>query len=117
MNACHGGVIWALLFTVAAIAQSGAGIVKGTVQDASKAIVPNAKAKLKNRETNISRETAGSGDGLYYFGGIEPGRYQLTVTVEGFKKWMGELVVEVGQTVVVDPTMEVGSLASTVEVT
>ena len=55
--------------------------------------------------------------GLYYFGDIQPGRYELTVEAEGFKKWVGTLALEVGQTAVVDPVLEVGSLTATVEVT
>jgi hypothetical protein len=41
----------------------------------------------------------------------------LTVEAPGFKKWEGTLKVDVGQTVTIDPVMEVGTLGSTVEVT
>src|ERR1700681_3373794 len=110
-------ILAATLFSVAGWAQTGAGVVRGAVQDASKAIVPGAKARLRNLDTNIARDATGSADGIYYFGGIEPGRYELAVEANGFKKWVGTLEVEVGQTVVIDPALEVGSIASTVEVT
>ncbi len=35
----------------------------------------------------------------------------------GFKTWSGRLVVQVGQTVVIDPTLELGNVQTTVEVT
>jgi hypothetical protein len=110
-------ILTATLFSVAGWAQTGAGVVRGAVQDASKAIVPGAKTRLRNLDTNIARDATGSADGIYYFGGIEPGRYELAVEANGFKKWVGTLEVEVGQTVVIDPALEVGSIASTVEVT
>src|SRR5215469_1640249 len=95
-------------------AQTSFGVVRGTIQDASHAAVPKAKLTLRNQDTNISRETVVSIAGIYYFGDIQPGKYELTVEAEGFKKWVGTLTLEVGQTAVVDPTLEVGSLASTV---
>lgn len=110
-------LMWFVFAGVPANAQTGSGVVRGTVQDATKAVVPKAKIELRNRDTNIVREATSSTEGLYYFGGIQPGNYELTVEAQGFKKWDGTLVLEVGQTAVVDPALEIGSLANTVEVT
>src|SRR5206468_10533727 len=52
----------------------------------------------------------------YYFGNIPPGRYRLLVEGQGFSKWAGSLVLEVGQTVVVDPVMQLGSFETTIDV-
>src|SRR6266545_4067430 len=97
-------------------AQTGSGAVRGTIHDATNAAVPKAKVTLRNQGTNIAREATISMDGIYYFGEIQPGRYELTVEAAGFKKWVGTLALEVGQTAVIDPALEVGSLTSTVEV-
>src|SRR5258708_15431470 len=97
-------------------AQTGSGVVRGAVQDATKSMVPRAKVELRNQDTNITREATTSTEGSYFFGGIQPGNYELTVEAQGFKKWTGTLALEVGQTAVVDPALEVGSLANTVEV-
>ncbi|HKW97657.1 MAG TPA: carboxypeptidase-like regulatory domain-containing protein [Bryobacteraceae bacterium] len=108
------------IFAFAALplaAQTGLGIVRGTVQDASKAVIPNAKVTLTNTATGVARESQTNAAGIYYFGAIPIGPYSLDVEAEGFKKWQGTMDVQVGQTVVVDPTMEVGSLQSAVEVT
>src|SRR5713226_5831071 len=86
--------------------QTGSGVVRGAVQDATKGVVPRAKIELRNQDTNITREATTSTEGGYYFGGIQPGRYELTVEALGFKKWTGTLALEVGQTAVVDPALE-----------
>ena len=99
------------------LAQTGAGTVKGTVLDPTRSIISGAKVTLTNQDTNISRQTEASGVGLYYFGEIPPGRYTLLVEATGFKKWSGTLVLQVGQTAVIDPALEVGSVETVVEVT
>ena len=98
-------------------AQTGLGIVRGTVQDTTKAVLPGAKVRLTNTATGVAQEGQTNSVGLYYFGSVQIGAYELIIEAQGFKKWDGTLTVQAGQSVVVDPTMEVGSLQSTVEVT
>ena len=98
-------------------AQTGNGVLQGTVLDASRALIPRAKATLTNTQTGVVRTTVSSTAGVYYFGAVAPGDYTLAIEATGFRKFEGTLKVEVGQTVTVDPVMEVGSLGSTVEVT
>src|SRR5258708_29112566 len=106
-----------VILAVAAWWQTGAGIVRGTVTDASGVIVSNAKVTLTHEETNIKRESASSSVGIYYFGELPPGSYKIDVENAGFRRWSGTLRVEVGQTAVVDLTLEVGSVEAAVEVT
>ena len=68
-------------------AQTGLGVVRGTVQDASKAVIPNAKVILTNTETGVARESTSNTDGIYYFGSVQIGPYTLAVEAQGFKKW------------------------------
>lgn len=117
-NALRNTVLLSAFFTAAHLAaQTGDAVVQGTMFDVSKAALPNARASLKNSETGVVRTTTSNKVGVYYFGGVPPGEYVLTAEAAGFRKWEGTLVVEVGQTVAIDPTLEVGSLGSTVEVT
>ena len=44
------------------------------------------------------------------------GPYKLVIEATGFKRWEGTLTVQAGQTLSIDPAMEVGSIANTVEV-
>jgi len=106
-----------LLFAAPLAAQTGLGVVRGTVQDASKAIIPNVKVTLTNADTGVVHETQTNTSGIYYFGAVEIGKYSLVAEAQGFKKWEGTFTVEAGQTLVIDPGMEVGSLQSAVEVT
>lgn len=97
-------------------AQTGAGIVHGTVLDQSQAAVTGAVLKLTNADTNIVHSATTSTGGDYYFGSVLPGRYVLEVEGAGFKKWSGALVVEVGRTIRIDPALQVGSVDSVVSV-
>lgn len=98
-------------------AQTGLGVVRGTIQDASKAVIPNAKVILTNTATGVAHDAQTNSAGIYYFGAVPNGPYSLTVEAQGFRKWEGTLTLDAGQTAVVDPAMEVGSLQSAVEVT
>jgi hypothetical protein len=98
-------------------AQTGLGVVRGTVQDASKAIIPNVKITLTNTATGVAHDAETNAAGIYYFGAVAIGPYSLVAESQGFKKYEATLRVEAGQTVVIDPSMEVGSLESAVEVT
>ncbi len=106
-----------IALSLPAAAQTGLGIVRGTVQDSSKSVLVNTKVRLTNTATGVAQETQSNSAGVYYFGSVQIGPYRLTVEAQGFKKWEATLKVEAGSTVVIDPAMEVGSLQNTVEVT
>jgi len=98
------------------MAQTGTAVLRGTVTDATRSVVPNAKLTLINRATGLTRETQSSSVGIFYFGALPPGPYTLTAEAAGFKKWSGSLTLEVGQTAVVEPVLEVGTLEAVIEV-
>ncbi|MCW5977079.1 MAG: TonB-dependent receptor [Bryobacteraceae bacterium] len=108
-----------MILAVAAplLAQTGNGVVSGTVLDASRAAIPGAKVTLTQTATGVARSVETTGVGIYYFGSVPIGPYRLEVESSGFKKWSGTLQVEAGQRVVIDPQMEVGTLEAVVEVT
>jgi hypothetical protein len=111
---------WAAVFVFLVLpvaAQTGLGVVRGTVQDASKAVIPNVKVTLTNTATGVAHEAETNAAGIYYFGAVAIGPYSLVAEAQGFKKYEATLTVQAGQTVVLDPPMEVGSLESAVEVT
>jgi carboxypeptidase family protein len=106
-----------LVLAVPLTAQTGLGIVRGTVIDASQSSIPNAKLVLTNQATGVARSSQSTAVGSYYFGAVPPGQYALTVEAAGFKKWSGTLLLEAGQTAAIDAAMEVGSVDAVVEVT
>ena len=100
----------------AALAQTGTGTVRGTVVDPSRAALPGAKVTLTSEATSVSREAQSNEAGIYYFASIPPGRYRLAVEAAGFKRWSSPLTLEVGQTAVIDPALEVGAVETVIEV-
>ncbi len=106
-----------VLLAVPLAAQTGLGVVRGTVHDASQAVVPNAKVTLTDTDTGIDRNGQSNSAGIYSFEALPIGPYRLMVEAAGFKRWEATLTVLAGQTVSIDPAMEVGSLANVVEVT
>ncbi len=105
-----------LIAAAALLAQTGTGVVRGTVQDSSRAVVANAKVTLTNQQMNVSQTSASSNEGLFYFGSLPPAPYSVSVEISGFKKWTGGFTLEAGQTAVIEPMLEVGSVDSTIEV-
>ena len=106
-----------ILLTVPAFPQTGTGVVRGTVFDSARASVPNAKVVLTQVSTNVARETTTNDLGIFLFPGVPPGRYRLSTEFTGFKKWTANITLEAGQTAVIEPALEVGSVDTIVEVT
>src|ERR1700731_592468 len=98
-------------------AQVDAGTILGTVTDASGGSVHGATVTLTNEGTNASLSTTTGNDGTYKFTPVKIGSYKLTATIQGFSTvTQKNVVVNVGQDVVVDFTLKPGSVSETVEV-
>ena len=69
----------------AALAQGTAAVATGFVTDASGAKLPGATVTYTNTATGVVSTTTTNGEGLYRVGGLLPGVYRSTVTMEGFK--------------------------------
>jgi hypothetical protein len=67
----------------AAMAQANTGLLRGTIDDPSGAVVPAASVTLSNSE-GFTRTLKSSATGTYEFTRLVPGRYALTVTAKGF---------------------------------
>ena len=59
----------------------------GLVQDPSGAAVAAGGVDLRNVETGVARSTPINEGGLYRFDAVDPGRYDLTVKMTGFKSF------------------------------
>jgi hypothetical protein len=99
-------------------AQVDAGVINGVVQDSSGAAVPNAKVTLLNTDQGITLETTTAGAGEYVFSPVRIGHYTLTVAAPGFSTTTQQnLTVTVGQHLLVDVKLTLGSASQTVQVT
>ena len=78
-----------LVLTVALplAAQVRRGSLSGTVYDPTGAVIAGAQITLKNEATAVPAETVSNGSGFFYFAGVEPGSYTVTVTAKGFDGW------------------------------
>ncbi|MGE0101922.1 MAG: carboxypeptidase regulatory-like domain-containing protein [Blastocatellales bacterium] len=94
------------------------GAIVGTVTDTSGAVLPNAQVDLINTTTSLISKAVTTSDGKYFFPAVPPGRYNLTVTKDGFRKTsITDIQVEVTKTYTFNPSLEVGNFQQTVEVT
>jgi hypothetical protein len=117
MNTLHAGFSL-LFFALAALAQSDRGTITGTVSDPAGAVVANAPIQAKHLETGAVYEAATSTTGNYTLSQLPTGTYELTISVDGFKKFVRQnLALPVAQTLRIDAKLEVGSNAESVTVT
>jgi outer membrane receptor protein involved in Fe transport len=100
-----------------ASAQLSNGTIRGTVTDASGAVLSQAKVELTNEKTSEHYATTTSKDGYYTFVALGPGEYAVKVTAEGFNEWSGKLILRVAQVAVIDASLKPGSVMATVTVT
>src|SRR5262245_4526304 len=90
----------ALLCVPAAVraqTQITTGVIQGTLTDQASAVVPGASVEAKNTETNLTKTATTDETGRFVFLQLQPGRYTLTVTKQGYAKLLQEnLNVSVG---------------------
>src|SRR5882672_1351977 len=80
-----GGAALLVLFAFAiASAQEFRGSITGKVTDPNGAVVPGASVVLKNVATNTTATVVTNADGGFDFPLVQPGKYSLTVTAQGF---------------------------------
>jgi len=92
--------------------------VTGTVRDPSGASVVNAQVAVVNVERGINRTTVTNSDGEYSVPALPaPGSYDVTVTAEGFKKFVAKgIVLDVARKARVDVALQVGAASTEVTV-
>ena len=91
--------------------------VTGTVTDKSGAVVQGAQVTLTNQATGVTVSSTSSSAGTYVFDGIVPGTYSITVAAAGFSTLTSSgNVVTIAQPLVYNPTLQIGTASSKVEV-
>src|SRR5262252_10120140 len=58
--------------------------VRGRITDPSGAAIPSAQVRLTRSDTNFSRHTVTSAEGVYELLQLPPGKYTLTAAAAGF---------------------------------
>jgi hypothetical protein len=105
------------LLAVSLFAAGPTGTITGTVIDPSRAVVPRAKITVLEMDTNATRDTRTNEDGDYTVALLPVGRYRVSVEKSGFhKSFYSDVTLDVDQTARVDFVLEIGPVASEVEV-
>ena len=106
------------LFAGLAFAQTDRGSITGTVSDPAGAVVANASIASRNTATDQVFIATSTETGNYTVAQLPPGSYELTVDVQGFKKYIRQgLTLAPTQVMRIDVALEVGSNTESVTVT
>lgn len=91
--------------------------LRGFVTDKTGAAMVDAGITLINTETHLERNSQTLETGAYSFSGLPAGSYVITIDKSGFAtKQVQGITLTVGQTANIDVTMQLGSVAETVNV-
>src|SRR5262249_25191808 len=106
-----------ILAAASLFGQTSDGNIVGTVLDASGGAIPNAAVALTNVDTGVKTLTSTGETGGYRFGNVLVGRYNVTVSANGFTTMtLKEVAVELNKTTTANIKLEVGVVATAVDV-
>jgi len=110
--------LFVLLPTYRATSQSKqAGEVRGTVTDASSAVVAGVQVAITNVQTGVSQQLTTDSTGVYEAPFVPPGQYSITFAKDGFKTYVRNGIVLHVETIKVDAVLQVGSVSENITVT
>jgi hypothetical protein len=106
-----------LLSTISMTGQTFTGAITGIVTDAAGAMVPGASVVITNTGTAETRQTVSDDVGRYSVQQLLPGTYSITVTANGFKRFVKDKIDLFGnQTAEINAGLVVGDTSQSVEV-
>jgi hypothetical protein len=110
-------MVFCLLMTGIGLAQStNSGDIRGSVTDATGALIPGVTVTVLNVDTGVSKDYVTNQDGLYDTSSIVAGSYKLTFAKDGFEGLVrGPITLEVGNTTV-NAKLKVGATTDQVVV-
>jgi hypothetical protein len=108
----------ALFFCTNGWAQVSGGAISGSVLDASGSAIGNAKVKIMNVDTGLTREVVSDDAGRYVAPQLPVGNYSVEASQTGFQTEVRKgLELTIGRDLVVNLELTVGSINQQVEVT
>jgi carboxypeptidase family protein/TonB-dependent receptor-like protein len=94
------------------------GVIQGTVKDEAGAIIPGAVVEVKNLDTNLTKNLNTDENGRFVFLQLQPGRYTLTITKQGYSVLVQEnLSLTVGQAITLNTELKVSQVQERVTIT
>jgi hypothetical protein len=91
--------------------------IGGTVEDASKALIPGVSITASNTATGVETRTVTNESGAYNLPSLLPGKYKVSASLPGFKTHtFSEVELTQGSPIRLNFVLEVGQVASQVDV-
>jgi hypothetical protein len=101
---------------VPARSEGATGEIRGTVSDPTGALIPGANVQL-SAEDGKSAATVSGADGGFHFSAVQPGKYTLAVTANGFAQaTLGQIEVSAGRVLQQNVTLQLPVEQQQVEV-
>jgi hypothetical protein len=111
-----GALLATLLFAWPSAAQETRGAIEGVIKDGSGAVLPGATVEAKSQAATFTAVT--DTNGVYRFPALDPGRYEITATLQGFNPAKSpDVLVQVGVLLKVDLALTVAGVAESIQVT
>ncbi|MBI4904672.1 MAG: TonB-dependent receptor [Acidobacteria bacterium] len=111
-------LLLAILLTLSISAQQDLGSITGRVVDPSNAVIAGASITVTNEATGVKSTTVTNETGNYAIRSLPFGTYEIVAEAKGFRKLIRKNArVYIGQTLMLDLTLELGALDQAVEVT
>jgi hypothetical protein len=106
-----------LCFAAAAFGQGGNGTLTGTVEDASRALIPGVTVTATNTATGVVTSTVSNESGAYNLPSLLPGVYRLSATLPGFRtQTYNNVSLGANETKRFNFSMQVADVATSLEV-
>jgi hypothetical protein len=118
-NTVRGAAVSALLSLAGlAEAQVTTGTIVGTVKDSAGAVLSGATVTVTESDKNTTSSYVTDPTGSYIAPFLNPGKYEIAIEAQGFKKHVRRgVVLQVNQRARVDVSLEIGTFAEATEVT
>src|SRR5438132_628177 len=107
-----------LVLSVPVFAQTSNATLGGTVSDATGALIPGVSVTATNVATGIVTTVLTNEAGAYQFASLQTGTYKVVAELSGFQtQTYNNVTLGISQQVRLNFTLQVGSVAQSVEVT
>ena len=91
--------------------------IRGVVTDTSGAVVPGAEVTMLHEATGLKRTAPANASGQYSFDAVPLGKYTISVTMQGFKKFSSSgNELQVGEPLTIDVALAPGVVSEEVTV-
>ncbi|MPY88461.1 MAG: hypothetical protein GEU99_11100 [Luteitalea sp.] len=112
------GAVWFVTAGSPALAQFETAQISGVIRDATGGVIPGATITATNDNTGGATIQVTDDSGFYLFPNLQPGVYEVTAELQGFKKAVkSSLQLDAAAKITSDFTLETGELTEEVTVT